>query len=57
MPFKSLDQNAWGHTPAGIKALGGKAKVEEWEAATDYKALPKKVAPKKRGLKHIKGGK
>lgn len=50
MPFKSMKQNAWAHTPAGIKALGGKAKVKEWESKTDYKNLPMK---KKRKAKRI----
>lgn len=50
MPFESEAQNAWAHTPAGMKALGGPAKVREWESATNYKTLPKRVAskPKKR---------
>jgi hypothetical protein len=56
MPFKSKAQNAWAHTPRGLKALGGRAKVEEWEAATDYKDLPKKVSKPKRGLRHVKIG-
>jgi hypothetical protein len=42
MPFESLKQNAWAHTPAGEKALGGPAKVKEWENATDYSKLPEK---------------
>ena len=44
MPFKSKAQNAWAHTPAGTEALGGSAKVKEWESATDYKHLPQKLA-------------
>jgi hypothetical protein len=44
MPFESKAQNAWAHTPAGTKALGGKAKVKEWEHSTDYSHLPYKVA-------------
>ena len=43
MPFESLAQNAWAHTEAGKKALGGKAKVKEWEHETDYSHLPKHV--------------
>lgn len=46
MPFKSEAQRKWAYTPAGTKALGGKAKVQEWESATKGK-LPK-VAPKKK---------
>ena len=45
MPFKSKAQNAWAHTPKGTKALGGAKAVKEWEGATDYSALPKKVKP------------
>lgn len=41
--FKSKAQNAWAHTPAGTKALGGKKKVKEWESKTDYENLPEHV--------------
>ena len=44
MPFQSKAQNAWAHTPEGTKALGGAAKVKEWEGATDYSHLPQKKA-------------
>ncbi len=40
MPFVSRKQQAWGHSPAGEKALGGPAKVAEWDAATKGKTLP-----------------
>lgn len=46
MPFKSQRQRAWAYTKEGMKALGGKKAVEEWEKATQGKKLPK-VAPKK----------
>jgi hypothetical protein len=50
MPFKSKAQNAWAHTPAGMKALGGKKAVKEWESATDYSHLPEHAPkPRKRG--------
>ena len=48
MPFVSKKQQAWGNSPAGIKALGGKTKVEQWNKETGNKKLPK-VAPKKKG--------
>lgn len=48
MPWKSESQKKWGNSPAGIKALGGKKAVAEWNAATVGKKLPK-VAPKKKG--------
>ena len=44
MPFESKLQNAWAHTDAGTKALGGQSKVKEWEHATNYSKLPYKVA-------------
>ena len=56
MPFLSKKQNAWAHTPAGVKALGGPAKVKEWEQSTDYKHLPTKITKSKRGLAHVKVG-
>lgn len=43
MPWKSAKQRAWGHSPAGIKALGGKKNVEEWDRATGDRKLPKRV--------------
>jgi hypothetical protein len=45
MPFKSKAQNAWGHTPDGVKALGDK--LDEWESSTDYSKLPEHVTKKK----------
>lgn len=47
MPWKSQAQRKWGNSPVGIKALGGKKAVEEWNKATVGKKLPK-VAPKKK---------
>lgn len=41
MPFKSEAQRKWAHTKEGIKALGGKKAVAEWERATGDKKLPK----------------
>lgn len=46
MPWKSKAQAAWGHTKAGIKALGGKKKVQEWDNKTKGKSLPKKKGKK-----------
>jgi hypothetical protein len=42
VPWKSKKQQAWGHSPSGVKALGGQAKVHEWDSATDFSSLPKK---------------
>lgn len=47
MPFKSQAQRKWAYTKEGTKALGGKAKVAEWDRASVGKKLPKK-APKKK---------
>lgn len=47
MPWKSKKQRAWGHSPAGTKALGGKKAVAEWDKATKGKKLPKKVKKNK----------
>lgn len=46
MPFKSKAQQKWGNSPAGVKALGGKKKVAEWNAATKGKKLPARVKKK-----------
>jgi hypothetical protein len=40
MPFTSIKQDRWGHTPEGEIALGGPAKVAEWDAATKGRKLP-----------------
>ena len=41
MPFKSEAQRKWAYTKEGMKALGGKKGVAEWERATGNKKLPK----------------
>jgi hypothetical protein len=43
MPFKSKAQQ--GFLEAHPEKLKGK--IKEWEVATDFKSLPKRVAPKK----------
>ncbi|MEE3344590.1 MAG: hypothetical protein VZS44_10890 [Bacilli bacterium] len=48
MPWKSEKQRAWGHSKEGIKALGGKKNVAEWDKATGDRKLPK-YAKKKKG--------
>lgn len=52
MPYESRAQQGWAHTPAGEKALGGPAKVREWDQATKgkYKNLPEHVPA------HAQGG-
>jgi len=40
MPYKSLAQERWAHTPAGLKALGGPSKVAEWDSASKSMKLP-----------------
>lgn len=44
MPWKSDKQRRWGHTAEGLKALGGKKAVAEWDMAS--KSKKKKVKPK-----------
>ena len=43
MPYKSDAQRRWAHTKKGTKALGGSAKVSEWDKASKGKKLPEKV--------------
>lgn len=40
MPWQSSAQRGWGHTPEGEKALGGPAKVAEWDAASKGQHVP-----------------
>ena len=50
MPYVSGAQRGWAHTPAGEKALGGPAKVAEWDAASKGQHVPYKVGS------HASGG-
>lgn len=43
MPYKSLAQERWAHTPEGTKALGGSSSVSEWDSASKGKHLPSRV--------------
>ena len=43
MPYVSQKQEAWAHTPEGEKALGGPAKVAEWDSASKGMKLPRNV--------------
>lgn len=43
MPYLSRAQQGWAHTPTGTKALGGVAKVAEWDNASRGMKLPKRV--------------
>ena len=45
MPFVSRLQQKWAHTKTGEKALGGSAKVAEWDSASKGLKLPEKVGP------------
>ena len=47
MPWQSKAQAAWGHSPSGLKALGGASKVREWDSATSKGSLPDMKPPKK----------
>lgn len=48
MPWKSDAQRRWGNSPAGRKALGGKAAVKHWNEETKGRKLPAR-APAKKG--------
>lgn len=60
MPFRSDAQRRWGHSAAGLAALGGKAKVAEWDAATPAhlperaKRGPKRYVKPTRGAHFLK---
>lgn len=55
MPVVSKKQNAWAHTPAGVKALGGPAKLKEWEVSGPaFRALPERVGEKKKSTKQLR---
>jgi hypothetical protein len=43
MPYKSKQQEKWAHTPEGEKALGGPAKVAEWDQSSKDLHLPQRV--------------
>jgi hypothetical protein len=45
MPFVSAAQRGWAHTPAGMRALGGPAKVAEWDRASKGLKLPEHTKP------------
>lgn len=51
MPWKSKAQQRWGNSPTGVKALGGKAAVSEWNGATDQAKLPEKVGALRKAMK------
>lgn len=53
MPWKSKAQARWGHSSAGLRALGGKRAVKEWDSATPKGSLPEKK-PKQNGLRLTK---
>lgn len=51
MPWKSKAEARWGHSPAGLRALGGKQAVAEWDGATPKGSLPerkRKVVPRRK---------
>lgn len=54
MPYVSAAQRGWAHTPEGTKALGGPAKIAEWDAASKGKKLPEKKTMSNPGF--AKGG-
>lgn len=59
MPYVSDAQRRWAHTATGTKALGGPAKVAEWDHASKGKDLPMTAASKGSGpvsAKYAEGG-
>lgn len=63
MPWRSDQQRKWGHTPEGEKALGGPAKVAEWDRATKGMSLPHRVgsnmdkfSSRPRPAQYLRGG-
>ena len=50
MPFKSDAQRRWAHTDEGVKALGGTAKVAEWDSASKGMDLPERKSQFKAGV-------
>jgi len=56
MPYKSIQQERWAHTKEGTKALGGAAKVAEWDKASKGKKLPRRVKKHKHPPKGFKYG-
>ena len=43
MPYASDKQRRWAHTAAGKRALGGSARVHEWDAASRGMKLPERA--------------
>ena len=39
-PYRSEAQRKWAHTRAGVRALGGKKKVAEWDRTSEGLKLP-----------------
>jgi hypothetical protein len=48
MPYTSKAQQRWAHTAKGKKALGGAAKVAEWDKASKGKKLPARAKGSKK---------
>lgn len=44
MPFASKAQARWGNGP-GKRALGGSAKLAEWNGSTNFDKLPERAKP------------
>jgi hypothetical protein len=47
MPYSSDAQRKWAHTEKGMKALGGAAKVAEWDKESKGMKLPGKIVQAK----------
>lgn len=58
MPYESKAQQRWAHTPTGLAALGGMARVHEWDEATKtspsgFDGLPERKTPRRRRKRPI----
>lgn len=51
MPYVSRAQQRWAHTATGTRALGGAAKVHEWDEASKGMKLPARAAHRLAGVK------
>lgn len=56
MPYVSDAQRRWAHTSEGTKALGGPAKVAEWDRASKGKDLPMTKGSGPKTAKYAEGG-
>lgn len=54
VPYKSAKQRRWAHTATGEEALGGPAKVAEWDKASKGMKLPESAKSVRRKVKRAR---